>query len=96
MNYLLQPDIRLTTASLLVLLIIATPADGQDVDRIVGYQWRNTEGATLRVELRNDHRSDGSDTRLSFLARLDNFRLGSPIRKQSKLYDLTCALRIGP
>ncbi len=64
--------------------------------RIIGFEWRNTEGATLRVELRNDYRSDGSDTRLSVLARLGNSRLRSSKHKQSKPYDQTCAFRIGP
>ena len=37
--------------------------------RIVGFEWRSADGATLRVVLRNDHRNNSESLRLSFLAR---------------------------
>lgn len=38
--------------------------------RLAGYEWRGADGATLRVELRNDYRSEDNYLRLSFLARM--------------------------
>ncbi len=38
--------------------------------RIIAYEWRGIDGATLRVALRNDYRANSSHLRLSFLARL--------------------------
>lgn len=43
--------------------------------RIVGFEWRNTGGATLRVVLRNDYRNNGDNLHLSFLARSPAHRL---------------------
>lgn len=38
--------------------------------RIIAYEWRSIDGASLRVALRNDYRANSSHLRLSFLARL--------------------------
>ena len=38
--------------------------------RIIGFEWQQHDGATLRVELRREYSNGGEDIRLSLLARL--------------------------
>lgn len=38
--------------------------------RIVGFEWRQRDGATLRAELRREHKNGSDDIHLSLLARL--------------------------